>query len=310
MHKEYTGEPRNQSVPNGPCHREKNLFRIISNLAVALTFVFLALASNAKLSQAADAKSIASLARSSDPEIATNAKQLVSMLQFRNWKSTAGTNLRARFGGIKDRKIILVKSDGEVAVPMQALSAEDQSFLLGVFTAESNMLAAIAEAMKAHDLSMTQLEGELKKLRTELATAHETIGRTKPPANAETSPKVLRKHLEAQGEKYVGMRVKFIGVTRVSIKNSGFFEEAKIKAYVGGALGKRTEVPDWGVVNFSDSENKLFQNGFAKNSDFADLILDLNSDEKVNVYGTVQRYQNGGKNIYGITIEAIEKTAD
>ena len=97
------------------------------------------------LPSAADVKSIASLERSSDPEIATNAKQLVSMLRFRDWTSTAGTTLRARFGGIKDRKIILVKSNGEVAVPMQALSAEDQSFLLDLFTAESNILAAVVE---------------------------------------------------------------------------------------------------------------------------------------------------------------------
>jgi len=94
---DYACNPRKQFAPNVSPDREKNLFRITSKLALALTFVFLALASNAKPSQAADVKSIASLARSSDPEIATNAKQLVSMLQFRDWKSTAGTTLRARF---------------------------------------------------------------------------------------------------------------------------------------------------------------------------------------------------------------------
>jgi hypothetical protein len=164
--------------------REKNLFRITSKLALALTFVFLALASNAKPSQAADVKSIASLARSSDPEIATNAKQLVSMLQFRDWKSTAGTTLRARFGGIKDRKIILVKSDGEVAVPMQALSAEDQSFLLDLFTAESNILAAVVEAnqqvVDELESKLSLAENKVTEMSKALESSSQELAMIKP----------------------------------------------------------------------------------------------------------------------------------
>ncbi len=288
------------------------MFRITSNLALALTFVFLALASNAKPLQAADAKSIASLARSSDPEIATNAKQLVSMLQFRDWKSTAGTTLRARFGGIKDRKIILVKSNGEVAVPMQALSAEDQSFLLDLFTAESNILAAVVEAnqqvVDELESKLSLAENKVTEMSKALESSSQELAMFKPGQGLakDGTPVITSRQIEIQGEK-------FIGKGAVRMINAKFYSADPNNSSAPGArAGLGTYFPGvakaWLAIFLEDSEGETLQYAWARTEDFGDFFVSIPKRQKIDIEGFIIRSQGDDENQFIIT--KVTKSAE
>ena len=292
--------------------REKNLFRITSKLALALTFVFLALASNAKPSQAADVKSIASLARSSDPEIATNAKQLVSMLQFRDWKSTAGTTLRARFGGIKDRKIILVKSDGEVAVPMQALSAEDQSFLLDLFTAESNILAAVVEAnqqvVDELESKLSLAENKVTEMSKALESSSQELAMFKPGQGLEEdgTPVLTTKQIMITGEKYVGKgKVRMINA-RFSNVDTG--STSAPGADAGRGMYFPNVANEWLEIMVADADGELLQYAWARKDLFGDFFIAIKDNTKIDIEGFI--YFNRSENEHQFIITKVTKSAE
>ena len=253
-------------------------------------------------------------------ELSQILAELKDLTGFRDWKAKAGDyKVRGKYVGLKlaSQTVVVQKVDGKtVSPPLALLSEEDVSLVSKISTLQTRIAntnaALIIKINQENKTRMTELAAELAKARMELAAANTNLSRIKPPAGAATVPEVSAKRLEAVGAKYVGKKVKFMNVRKVAFSNTGFTTTGKVKAYVGDALGRSSEVADWGSVRFFDSNGvsgDIFDDGFAKGDEFAEVILDLDGDEKVNIYGTVHRYQYAGSEQYGLTIETIEKSA-
>lgn len=221
------------------------------------------------------------LSQSNNATTATNAKQLASMLQFRTWTSAAGSTLRAKFSGIQDKKIILTKADGEIAVPIQSLSVKDQGFVMSLFFVTTNLLDALGESRQTNINKIAELEKEIveltragrakerlmslagKKLESlekdneKLKKMVATESRSQTSPNRVTKPANEKKvtasgariisgsRVFTDGEAYIGRgNVAVINVEVVSVESSDVMKPS------GG---------DWKKVSFKDSNGNSFE---------------------------------------------------
>ena len=230
------------------------------------------------------------------------AKELKQLSGSREWKDSSGKHaIRARFKrfDLATASVVLRKTNGdEISVQLARLGKDEiatssriielrellNDQLIEYLTLQNKeLIAELDKRTAAGDAEKQKLVAEIQRLSVYA------------PSNSlakDGIPEVTTARLEALGHNYVGKEVKMLGCTFSGVSSS--YEDD-------------FDQPVTGFMVY-DSKGDLYQFMVAPRGEFAEFLVSLEEDQKLNISGTVVKFGSNGW--YAIVATNIEKVPE
>lgn len=250
--------------------------------------------------------------QSAEPE------DLAEMLRFRDWKSTAGTTVKASFVGLKDGQIELKTFERNILVPLSKFSADDQVFVVRLlelqFASNAAELVDLRENLdraksdiSIKDAAIADSEERLKKLERELQLY-------KPSAGLDAQdgiPVVTAKRLEIYGQEYKDKTIRMLNCAFINVNNNWVDSLPGVTLRSNGLTSTLDlrEKDKWVGFYIHDSEGTFWTYCFASKESTGEFLLSLADGAKIDLEGIVfTRARSGGE--VGVLVTKIVKKED